>query len=370
MRNTEYPEKEKMKGRIGIKNSYLKSRIKAVDLFCGVGGLTRGMEKAGIDVTLGIDVDPACEYPYAANNRSRFLLKSVEDVSAGDLIESYDGCDFKLLAGCAPCQTFSTYNQKADSNDKRWWLLRHFGRLIGELSPELVTMENVPGLVNHKVFSEFVHNLENNGYRVSQRIVRCEEYGLPQQRKRLVLLASRLGPVRLPSPKDLRRKRKTVRDAIGGTTSLAAGGVDAKDPLHQCSFLSDVNLKRIRASVPGGTWRDWPEELVADCHRKETGKTYPGVYGRMRWDEPSPTITTQFYGYGNGRFGHPVQDRAISLREGAMLQGFPKSYRFIEPKEPINKKLLGRLIGNAVPVKLAEIIGKILLKHVGEHDDR
>lgn len=343
-------------------------RVCAVDLFCGAGGLTRGLENAGIEVKLGIDIDPACQYPYAVNNKARFLLKSVEDVGASELVESYGDSSLKLLAGCAPCQTFSTYNQKADSSDKRWWLLLQFARLIRETSPELVTMENVPGLMERDVFGSFVEGLKQRDYHVDYRIVDCSEYGLPQQRSRLVLLASKLGKIDLLSPVEFDKKRKTVRDVIGKLPPLEAGGVDESDPLHQCSSLSEINYKRILASKPGGTWRDWPEELIADCHKKKSGKTYASVYGRMRWDEPSPTITTQFFGFGNGRFGHPAQNRAISLREGSILQSFPKRYKFSPPGESINKKALGRLIGNAVPVKLGEVIGKSILKHIKRHE--
>lgn len=341
-------------------------QINAVDLFCGAGGLTRGLENVGINVKLGIDIDPACEYPYSANNEARFLLKSVEDVEAAELTEAYSGSEFKLLAGCAPCQTFSSYNQKATSRDKRWWLLRQFARLIRETTPDFVTMENVAGLLDQNVFHEFVNGLKKQNYEVDYQVVNCADYGLPQHRCRLVLLASRLGKIKLLSPTELKRKRKTVCDAIGELKPLSAGEVDIKDPLHQSAALSAINLKRIKASRPGGTWRDWPTKLVADCHKKETGKTYPSVYGRMSWDEPAPTLTTQFFGFGNGRFGHPEQDRAISLREGAVLQSFPKKYKFTPPGELINKTVLGRLIGNAVPVTLAEVIGESILKHVAE----
>lgn len=342
--------------------------VNAVDLFCGAGGLTCGLEKSGIDVNLGIDIDPSCEYPYSVNNNAKFLLKSVDDLEASELLEAYNGAQLKLLAGCAPCQTFSSYNQKADSSDKRWWLLLQFSRLIRETNPELVTMENVPGLKEQDVFHEFVDDLRKREYHVNYQIVNCAEYGLPQQRNRLVLLASKLGRIELLSPQEFKRKTKTVKEAIGKLPSLKAGAIDSKDPLHQCSSLSEINYKRIIVSKPSGTWRDWPEELVAECHKKKSGKTYPSVYGRMRWDEPSPTITTQFFGFGNGRFGHPTQNRAISLREGAILQSFPMKYKFTEPGKPIRKKILGRLIGNAVPVKLGELIGKSILKHVADYN--
>lgn len=341
-------------------------KIYAIDLFCGAGGLTHGLVKAGIDVRLGVDIDPACEYPYTANNDTVFLLKPVEELEASDLELHYGEHGIRLLAGCAPCQTFSTYNQKATESDERWWLLRQFSRLVNELSPELVTMENVPRLSEQNVFDEFVDNLEGNGYVIACAVVNCAEYGVPQQRNRLVLLASKLGPLSLLTPEQFGRKPRTVKEAIGALPPLEAGASHPEDLLHRCSSLSEINMRRMRASRPGGTWRDWPKELVADCHKKFSGKTYPSVYGRMSWDEPAPTMTTQFFGFGNGRFGHPEQDRAISLREGAILQSFPPDYEFTRPGEQVCQRAIGRLIGNAVPVTLGEVIGASLLAHVSE----
>jgi len=353
-----------------IENSFkTRARISAIDLFCGVGGLTKGLEKVGIDVRLGVDIDPACEYPYTANNNSEFLLKSVQDVKSKEIKSKYVPGTIRLLAGCAPCQTFSTYNQKiakANFEDHRWWLLAEFSRLVKELSPELVTMENVPGLIEYDIFDEFISDLKQEGYEVSYQIVNCSDYGIPQHRQRLVLLASKLGPIQMLSHRK-NAKLKTVRDAIGKLPPIAAGGVYEKDPMHQSSTLSPMNMKRIKASKPGGTWRDWNSKLVSPCHKKSSGKTYPSVYGRMRWDEVAPTITTQFYGFGNGRFGHPKQNRAISLREGAILQSFPRAYKFVQTGDAIQRKTIGRLIGNAVPVKLGEVIGKSIIKHVGEY---
>ena len=176
--------------------------------FCGAGGLTKGLEKGGIEVRLGVDVDPACEYPFAENNSGEFLLKSVTDVSAEDIADYYDGDSIKLLAGCAPCQTFSSYNQKATNDDARWWLLLEFGRLVEEIKPQLVTMENVPGLEDQDVFLKFIENLEQQGYYVSKKIIDCSEYGLAQQRKRLVLLASKLGEIEVISSAKFKRKKK------------------------------------------------------------------------------------------------------------------------------------------------------------------
>jgi DNA (cytosine-5)-methyltransferase 1 len=192
------------------------------------------------------------------------------------------------------------------------------------------------------------------------------DYGLPQSRKRLVVLASKLGPIDLEKS-DAGQPVRTVHDEIGSLPPLQAGSVDPQDRLHRSSMVSELNLKRLRASKPGGTWRDWDPQLVAKCHQAESGKTYSGVYGRMRWDEPSPTMTTLFYGFGNGRFGHPEQDRALSLREGAMLQSFPRDYDFVEPGKPINMRTVGRMIGNAVPVTLGRVIARSVRRHLAAH---
>jgi len=226
----------------------------------------------------------------------------------------------------------------------------------------LVTMENVPPLLRAPVYERLLRSLD--GYWFDSKVVNCQKIGLPQSRKRLVLIASKLGPIQLPQ---YDRKETSVYAAIGKLPPLQAGDADPRDRIHRASALSETNLARIRASVPGGTWRDWPEDLRASCHTRSTGATYPSVYGRMSWDKPSPTITTQCFGYGNGRFGHPTQDRAISLREAAMLQGFPRNYSFLPDDQPVSFSTLGRLIGNAVPVNLARAIGEVLMEHVAQH---
>lgn len=338
--------------------------VTAVDLFCGAGGLTRGLIDSGIHVAAGFDVDEACEYAYEANNPgSVFRDESVEDLHGEDLNPYFSDACFTLLSGCAPCQTFSTINQKASKSDSRWYLLSHFARLVREVKPDFVTMENVPGLADKDVFVDFCNTLKTEGYQYSYSVVDCSAYGLPQKRRRLVLLASRHGNIALPEPSaDI--KMRTVRDAIEELTPMEAGAKNTHDSLHTASKLSDLNMKRMRASVQGGTWKDWSESLKLSCHQSETGDGYGAVYGRMKWDEPSPTITTQFYNYGSGRFGHPEQDRAITLREGALLQTFPPNYEFYSPDKPLGKREIARLIGNAVPVDLGRIIGETILEHV------
>ncbi|WP_049723081.1 DNA cytosine methyltransferase [Gilvimarinus polysaccharolyticus] len=341
-------------------------KICAIDLFCGAGGLTHGLIKSGVDVVAGFDIEASCKHAYEHNNKGAvFYNEDVQNLKGYDLGKLYPSGCIRLLAGCAPCQPFSTYSQGRDvKNDKKWPLLYAFSSLIDEMLPELVTMENVPDVTRHEVYHDFVSSLEEKGYKVWAKKIYCPDYGMPQGRSRHVLIASKIGEIKFIKPTRLPRNYKTVRDTIGRLPKLEAGQKDEKDSLHVAAGLSLLNMKRIRTSRPGGTWHDWPEDLKAECHRKSSGRGYVSVYARMSWDEPSPTITTQSYGYGNGRFGHPQQHRAISLREAAMLQTFPKSYQFVKPSEKVYFSSIGKMIGNAVPVALGKAIGKSLLKSI------
>lgn len=346
-----------------------------VDLFCGAGGLSRGFFDEGIQVNCGIDIDEACRYPFETNNEAVFVRRDISSITGPELKQAFSPSSYSVLVGCAPCQPFSKYTQGREGKgieDPKWTLLREFARLIEETSPDVVSMENVQRLRhfrNGEVLQVFIRKLAKAGYWVSERDVFCPDYGVPQSRTRLVLLASKLGPITLDEPNHLDDCSRTVREAIGDLAEIAAGEYDPDDPLHASAGLSPVNLKRIRRSKPGGTWRDWPEALRASCHTKETGRGYASVYGRMLWDEPAPTITTQFHGFGNGRFGHPEQNRAISLREGAILQTFPADYAFVPPGTDPNFKVMGRLIGNAVPVQLGRVIARSILAHIREHEN-
>lgn len=343
----------------------------AIDLFCGVGGLTKGLEQSGIDVIAGIDFEPNCQYPYEENNNARFIQKDITTLTADELSALYpDNASIHILAGCAPCQPFSKYTQryrKDGYKDEKWRLLYSFGQLAKQTHPDIIAMENVPELEKTKVFLDFVSELEKCGYHIMHQVVYCPDYGIPQSRKRLVLLASVFGDISLIPKTNDPDSYVTVRDAIGSLPPLIAGSTDPSDLMHSATALSEKNIRRIKQSIPGGTWREWDKELLLKCHEKSTGKTYPSVYGRMLWDEPSPTITTQFYGYGNGRFGHPEQDRALSLREGAILQSFPRDYKFIKSTSILNKRQLGLQIGNAVPVRLGEVIGISITNHIGRY---
>ncbi|MGK7888890.1 MAG: DNA cytosine methyltransferase [Leptolyngbyaceae cyanobacterium] len=340
--------------------------IATVDLFCGAGGLTYGFEQAGLPVKAGYDIDPTCQFPYEHNTRAQFILRDVEQIDGNDLAAYFANSDVRVLAGCAPCQPFSTYTRRYSNKSKKWKLLQDFSRLIKESEPEIVSMENVLQIKHHSVFNEFINHLQKSGYFYSINEVNCQEYGVPQTRKRLVLLASRFEKINLIKPTHSPETYETVGTTIAHLEPLIAGQSSQLDRLHRSSKLSGLNLRRIRASKPGGTWRDWSKDLVAKCHIKSSGKTYPGVYGRMEWSQPSPTITTQCFGFGNGRFGHPEQDRAISLREAALLQTFPANYEFVEPSEPIVFDRVGKMIGNAVPVRLGEVIAQSILSHINE----
>lgn len=341
-------------------------KIAAIDLFCGAGGLTHGLETAGIDSRLGIDNEKNCEYAFTANNKAKFLLKSVSDVTAQELDEAFNGAKVRLLTGCAPCQTFSAINTNVSESDERWFLLLQFARLINECKPELVAMENVPGLAKHEVFFEFLSALERQKYYVAHAIIKFNEYGAPQARKRLVLIASKLGPIRLLSAEEFGRSPKTVRDAIGHLPALKAGETDPNDTLHRAAGLSPISLKRIIASKPGGTWRDWPYELRTERHKKSSENPFTDVFGRMSWDKPAPTITTKLHQISCGRNGHPEQNRAISLREGALLQTFPSDYKFTAPGAKLSIAAIAKLIGNAVPAIIGELIGESFIQHVKE----
>ena len=341
----------------------------AVDLFCGVGGLTHGLMLSGINVLAGIDIHPSCRYAYEQNNEAVLIEADVAAMPSADIAALYPENHIKVLVGCAPCQPFSKYTQryrKEGHVGSKWRLLYSFQDKVREIMPEIVSMENVPELVSDEVFHDFVNALLGMGYNVSWDVVYCPDYGVPQSRKRLVLLASLLGEIRLIAPQYGQNEYMTVRDCIGDLPAITAGDASPDDPLHVSPKLSAVNLARIQQSQPGGTWRDWDASLLLSCHKRDSGSTYPAFDGRMVWDEPAPTITAQFYGYGNGRFGHPEQDRALSIREGAMLQSFPREYEFVPAGQRVSKKELGIHIGNAVPVNLGRAIGQSIKLHVEE----
>ena len=344
----------------------LAQGAQACDIFCSIGGLTYGMQRAGIAVKAGFDVDGSCRYAYEKNCKTNFVETDIRKISYQDISRHFHKAKHRILVGCAPCQPFSihTIKMKLDHHDSRWTLINEFLRITLEGMPEIISMENVPQLRNQTIYIKFKQKLMKAGYHVSDDVLSCADFGVPQNRRRLVLLASLLGGIDMPKSKSV--PPKTVRQTIGKLAHLQNGEASVTDPLHVCSGLMSINLKRIRASKPGGSWKDWPTKLLPECYKRPSGASYGSVYGRMQWDLPAPTLTTQFFGYGTGRYGHPEQDRALSLREGALLQTFPKQYEFVPPKEKVSLTTVGRHIGNAVPPSLATAIGKAILTHLEE----
>lgn len=339
-----------------------------VDLFCGCGGLSYGFRKEGFHVSRGYDIDDSCRYPFEENNDAPLRHLDIAALTSDELKQAFRKDAPRVLVGCAPCQPFSKYSQRSKSS--HWQLIQEFSRLVTETKPHVLSMENVPPLVTFQggsVFKRFVRNLKRAQYEVNWDILYGPNFGLPQTRSRLVLIASRLGfAPALPNVSVSKDQYLNVRDAIGDLPPLQAGESNRSDPMHKCCRLSPLNVKRIRASQPGGSWKDWDPELLANCHRASSGASFRSVYGRMRWDQPGPTITTQFYGYGRGRFGHPTQDRALSLREGADLQSFPRSYRFVKDDEQPHITVVGRQIGNAVPIVMAQAIASAIATHLSQ----
>jgi len=362
--------------------------LSTVDLFCGVGGLTYGLESVGIPVCAGVDINEYCEYPYESNTGATFEQWDLthlthhdcgeeECIDPQDVAGLYpDGVD-QVLVGCAPCQPFSTMsNERGESHDK-YDLLEAFGTLIDVVDPEILVTENVPKVVDSDVYAEFRTKVE--AYYGEDNVwsdeVDCQDYGVPQTRKRLLLMASKYGEIELLSPTHP-DEEFTVRKVLEPVDlpKIAAGEDPPDDDLlHFSAGLVQRNIERMKQSEPGGSWKDWDDELVTKAHRRSSGRKYTSSYGRMEWDELAPTITTEFYNYGSGRFGHPdydyenpenSQNRAISFREGALLQTFPEEYEFVESEDDIVRDRLGDLIGNAVPVRLAEIIGRSIQEHL------
>ncbi len=315
---------------VGI--SMNNNKLKAVDFFCSGGGMSYGMQVAGIEVLAGIDYDKSCRETYESNIKgAKFIHADVFELDTEKLEEQL-------------------------SLEKRF---------VEHLTPGYVVVENVPGVLRRKEESgleDFIEWLENNNYTVHHKVHEVSQYGVPQHRKRFTLIASRVTVEEL-EPVQVKEKKKTVRDVIGvnnGFPKISAGHKDNSEFKHTAAGLREINLKRLaKTEKDGGTRMSYvdDEELAPKCH-KSNKSSFKDTYGRMWWDKPSPTITTKFFSISNGRFAHPEENRAISLREGATLQSFPKNYKF----KTTSIANTARMIGNAVPPKYAEAIGKAIIK--------
>jgi DNA (cytosine-5)-methyltransferase 1 len=339
------------------------NRTPAFDFFCGSGGLSCGLVKAGFRILAGFDIDPRCRKTYEHNNPGvPFIEHDIRTLTVESLRELSGGCDFKsmLFAGCAPCQPFSRQS-KAPRRRNDATLLGSFARLVEEARPGFVLIENVPGIASVKgnsTFKRFLRTLGDLGYCCDYGVIDAKDYGVPQKRRRLILIAAIERQPSLPK-KEYGTNRSpflTVRQAISHFPPVAAGEAHPNIPNHAASLLTPLNLNRIRCTPHnGGDRRSWSKELRLECHTGDY-EGHTDVYGRMAWDAPAPTLTGRCHSLSNGRYGHPTQDRAITLREAAALQTFPDDYVFFGSRNHIALQ-----IGNAVPVRLAEILGRCIL---------
>lgn len=339
----------------------------AIDLFCGCGGLTLGMRKAGINVLAGIDNDRDFKETYEINNRgSVYVRKDIREVTGDEIRKLFRGHEGpRILAGCAPCQPFSSMNWGKSKLHRDYSLLLEFGRLIGEVKPDGIIMENVPQLAvrGKKVFDQFLMSIHQAGLIETYDVgVDFAAYGVPQHRRRLVLIAARKRPS-LPRKTHGPNKRyefNTVRNAIAKYPPIESGHTDYGRRNHSCKSVSGLNLRRLSLTPhDGGSRRDIPISLWVETHKKHTG--HEDTYGRMRWNGPAPTLTSKCTSITNGRFAHPEQDRGISVREAATLQTFPDRYSF--PKGIQNAQ---RCIGNAVPPLTGRKLSIALLRAISE----
>jgi DNA (cytosine-5)-methyltransferase 1 len=347
----------------------MSKSIVAVDLFCSAGGLTKGLIDAGINVKKGFDIDKRAKETYEKNNKGTvYVEKDVCLLSGDEIIEGLDiDNSFLLLAGCAPCQPFSSINLNSNSKDKRKNLILAFARLIRESKPDFVFMENVPGLAGQKgkhIFDEFLKTLSKEGFNYDYDVLNVKKYGVPQNRKRLVLIASKHGPIKIPQGIYGSKEKPfiTLKNTISKYPSISAGEKHKFIPNHECRALSPINKERIKhIKKNGGSRNELPAELILECHKKHKGHT--DVYGRMRWGDVSPTLTCKCISISNGRFAHPEQDRGISVREAAAIQTFPDDYVFYGNITDTTK-----WVGNAVPVKFAKVFGEHFIKSSDELD--
>lgn len=336
--------------------------MNAIDFFCGGGGMTRGLLDAGINVLFGLDSNPCCRNTYQNNNHIPYLNVNIINETADGFREEFpiiNDNNELLMVGCAPCQPFSMLNSKNPDDHVSVNLLNEFGRLVQEILPAHILVENVAsiGKRGQLVLNQFIEMLVREGYEYDAKVINAKDYGVPQNRRRYILIASRKFIPHIPIAThgtDL-QPYITVHDTINNYPPIAAGEESNAVPNHRAAGISNLNLERIiHTPHDGGGRMDWPESLWLNCHQNFSG--HSDVYGRMWWNRIAPTLTSKCFSLSNGRFGHPEQDRAISLREAAALQTFRDDYIFEGSLIEIGKQ-----IGNAVPVVLAQVLGEYIL---------
>ena len=345
---------------------FVVAKIRVVDFFCSCGGTSAGLEASGMKILAGIDCDAEAGKTFKLNfPKAEFINKDITKLYAPALKHLIPkNRQFRLLfSACAPCQPFTKQNTLKKNEDKRHSLLNNLHRFIRRYKPEYIFLENVPGLQkvseDKAPFTSFLKLLDRLSYQTEKRIIKSQDYGVPQYRQRLVLLASRLGKIDFPKAThgpNAKHDHPTVWEWISDLPRIKAGNEHATIKNHRAAYLSELNLKRIKAIPIGGSRADWPKKLQLKCHKDYNGHT--DVYGRMLKNKPASALTTRCISLSNGRYGHPTQSRAISVREAARLQTFPDDFEFIG-----SLNSMARQIGNAVPVLLAVKFGKRFKKH-------
>ena len=340
------------------------------DFFSGCGGTSKGFQNAGLTPVFALDFDQDAGVTFQKNfPETIFKNSDITVFNSDELGELVRANDITLFCGCAPCQPFTKQNTMKPEKriDTRRSLLSHFGLLVARHLPDYIFVENVPGIqkvAGNSTLTRFRKRLERLDYHTTVGIVESQKFGVPQRRRRLVLLASRHGAIDLPvethSP-STGSGFSTVREWISHLPAIEAGETHPDIPNHRAAQLSELNLRRIKATPPEGSRADWPAELRLDCHTKSGYTGHTDVYGRMKWDGPATGLTTRCISLSNGRYGHPEQNRAISVREAAALQTFPDDFEFFGSLNSQAKQ-----IGNAVPVLLAQVFGN----HVQSHAQR
>lgn len=319
--------------------------LHAVDLFSGCGGLSLGLKEAGFAVAAAVEVDRKAQETYRLNHPNvRLYAQDIRELDPAEVLKAagLKPGELDLLAGCPPCQGFSrlrTKNKRTSVRDDRNNLVADFLRFIEVMEPKAVMLENVPALAKDARFLKMLRQLHAFGYETVVHVLDAADYAVPQRRKRLIMLASN---VHTPELADKARKRTTVRDALNGLSKPN----QARDKLHGLGENRSKNVRELIALIPknGGSRGDLPKRYQLECHKRSDG--FSDVYGRMAWDDVSPTITSGCHNPSKGRFLHPSQNRAITLREAAILQGFPRRYRF---NVDHGKEAIALMIGNALP---------------------
>ena len=342
--------------------------IDVADFFCGCGGTSAGLRKAGMNIVIGIDNDPDSGSTFSKNfPEAHFVLQDVKLLQPFDLVPYFPRERLRplLFSACAPCQPFTRQRTRLKKKDDRSSLLDEIHRFVRVFRPEYIFVENVAGLQKFSSkegpLRRFHDLLQELGYDTGYGVLRAQSYGVPQYRRRFVLLASSIARIEWPpqathGPDTENREFETVWKWIGNLPPIKAGESDPNVHNHRAANLSDLNLKRIATTPSGGGRHDWSKDLTLNCHYAHDGHT--DVYGRLHKDRPAAALTTRCISLSNGRFGHPTQNRAISVREAARLQTFDDSFRF---EGSLNS--MARQIGNAVPVKFAEAFGRYVSDH-------